>query len=78
MYVVSGKLLSGIKSRYVNNIAWLRVNEGERECFRIDSGARQVWIMSPWLFNLYIDVVMKEVKIRMRKRGESGDCLNNT
>ena len=33
------------------------------ECFRIDSGVRQVRIMSPWLFNVYMDAVMKELKI---------------
>ena len=26
-------------------------------------------IMSPWLFNLYIDTVMKEVKMGMGRRG---------
>ena len=27
--------------------------------------------MSPWLLNAYVDTVMKEVKMRMRRRGES-------
>ena len=34
------------------------------ENFRIDSGVRQGCIMSPWLFNVYMDVVIK--------RGENG------
>ena len=25
--------------------------------------------MSPWIFNVYMDAVMKEVKMGMRKRG---------
>ena len=37
--------------------------------FRINSGARQGCIMSPWLFNVYMDAVMKEVKVGMRRRG---------
>ena len=37
--------------------------------FRINSGARQRCIMSPWLFNVYMDAVMKEVKVGMRRRG---------
>ena len=44
-----------------------------RECFRIDSGAKRGSIMffvSFQCINVYIEVVMKEVK-----RGESGDCL---
>ena len=31
--------------------------------------------MSPWLFNVYMDGVIKEMKMGMRKRGESGDYL---
>ena len=31
--------------------------------------ARQGCIMSPWLFNVYMDVVMKEVKMGMERRG---------
>ena len=31
----------------------------------IDSGVRQGFIMSPWLFNVYMDPMMKEVKMGM-------------
>ena len=31
------------------------------ECFRVDSGVRQVCIMSSWLFNVYMNAVMKEL-----------------
>ena len=31
--------------------------------------------MSPWLFNVYMEAVMKEVKMEMGRRGESRDCL---
>ena len=31
--------------------------------------------MSAWLFNVYMDAVMEEVKIGMGKRGESGYYL---
>ena len=69
MYDVSGKLLKGIKSAYVNSLACVRLKGVERECFRIDRCVRQNLIMSPWLFNMYMDAVMKEVKIRMGKMG---------
>ena len=62
MYDVGGKLLNGIKSRYVNNLGCVRV-KGESECFKINSGVRQGCIVSPWLFNVYMDAAMKEVKI---------------
>ena len=48
-----GKPLSGIKSMYVDSSACVRVKVGESEWFRIDSGVRQGFIMSPWLFNVY-------------------------
>ena len=55
---MGGKLLNGIKNMYVKNLACVRVQGGESECFRIDSGVRQVYIMSPWPFNVYMDTVM--------------------
>ena len=84
MHDVGGKLLNGFKSMYVNSIACVRVKGGESECFRIDSGVRQGCIISPWLFNVNMDAVMKKVKVGIgkmgvrfleKRRGESGDCL---
>ena len=71
MYHVGAKLLSGIKSMYVDSSACVRVKGGESEQFRINSGVRQGCIMSPWLFNVYADGVMKEVKMEMGRRGVS-------
>ena len=31
--------------------------------------------LSPWLFNVHIDAVIKEVKMGMGRKGENGDCL---
>ena len=47
----------------------------ERERFKIDSVVRQDCIMSPWLFNIYVDAMMKEVKMGMGRRGENKDYL---
>ena len=58
MYDMGGKLLNGIKSIYVDSLACVRISENE--WFRIDSGVRQWCIMSPWLFNVYMDGGMKE------------------
>ena len=69
MYKVGGKLFNDIKSVYVNSLACVRVKECENECFRIDSGVRQVCIMSPWFFNVYMDAVMKELEMGMGRRG---------
>ena len=56
---------------YVNSLASVRIKGGESECFRINRGVRQGCIMFPWLFNAYMDGVMKEVKMWMGMRGVS-------
>ena len=50
-----GKLLNGIKNMYVDSSVCVRVKGGERDRTRIDSGVRQRYIVSPWLFNVYMD-----------------------
>ena len=47
----------------------MSVKGGESEWFRVDSGMRQGCVMSPCLFNVYMDGVMIEVKMGMKKRG---------
>ena len=64
---MGGKLLNGITSMYVDSSASVRIKWGESELFRIDCGVRQGCIMSPWMFNVYMDGVM-EVKIGMGRR----------
>ena len=59
---MGGKLLNGIKSMHVNSLVCVRVKGGGSECFKIDSGVRH---HVPLLFNVYIDAVMKEVKMGM-------------
>ena len=54
---------------YINGLARIKVKRGEGECFRINNDVNQGCIMSPWLFNVYMDGVIKEVKMGMGKRG---------
>ena len=61
---------SRINSMYVDSSDCVRVKWIKSEWFRIDCGMIQVWIMSPWLFNVYMGAVKKEVKMRM-ERGRS-------
>jgi len=62
MYGVNGKLLNGIKSFYFGSKACLRVNGTISEWFDVKVGLRQGCVMSTWLFNIYMDGVMKEVR----------------
>ena len=72
--MMGGKLLSVIKSVYVDSSVCVRVKGGESGWFRMDSGVRQGCIMSPWLLNIYIyinnmDAVLDEVKMGIGRRG---------
>ena len=42
--------------------ACVRVCREEGEWFRVGVGLRQGCVMSPWLFNVFMDGVMKEVR----------------
>ena len=64
MYGVGGKLLIGFKSMYVDSLTCVKVKWGEREWF---SNVIQGCILSPWLFTVYVDVVIKEVKMGDRE-----------
>ena len=68
MYDVGGKLLIGIKGMYVDGSACVRIKRSETEQFRIDSVVRQGCIMFPWLFNVYINRVMKVKMGKGRRR----------
>ena len=72
MYGISGKLLNGIKSLHDESKACVRVNGTVSEWFEIENGVKQGCVMSPWLFNIYMDGVMKEVRQGM---GDRGVCL---
>ena len=47
--MMRGKLLSGIRSMYVDSSACVRVKGGESEWFSIDSEMRQGCIMYIWM-----------------------------
>ena len=66
---IGGRLLRGVKSLYVGSKACLRVGNEVSEWFLLRVGLRQGCVMSPWLFNLYIDGVVREVNARVLGRG---------
>ncbi len=63
IYGVGEKLLSAIKSFYEEASACVRISGETSEQFEIKVGLRQGCVMSPWLFNIYMDGVMREMKI---------------
>ena len=64
IYGINGKLLKAVQSFYERSEACVRVCREEGDWFRVRVGLRQGCVMSPWLFNLFMDGVMKEVRER--------------
>ena len=69
LYGVGGKLLKAVKSLYVGSKACVRVGNELSDWFEVRVGLRQGCVMSPWLFNLYIDGVVREVNARVLGHG---------
>ena len=53
-----------MKSLYAGSKACVGVGNEVSEWFPVRVGLRQGCVMSPWLFNLYIDGVIREVNAR--------------
>ncbi len=69
IYGVGGKLLNTVKSFYEEASACVKIGGETSEHFEIKGGLKQGCIMSLWLFNIYMDGVIREVK---GKVGEVG------
>ena len=63
------RLLRGVKSLYMGSKACVRVGNEVSEWFPVRVGLRQGCVMLLWLFNLYIDGVVREVNARVLGRG---------
>ena len=66
VYGVGGKLLKAVQSFYIDSRACVLVRNDVSEWFPV-VGLRQGYVMSPWLFNVYIDGVVREVNVRVGK-----------
>ena len=69
MYGINGNLLRAIKSFYDGSEACVRVCRQKSDWFSVKVGLRQGCVMSPWLFNLFMDGVMREVRARVGEVG---------
>ena len=57
---MDGKLLTGIKALYEGSQACVRVESRVSHWFEIRQGVRQGCVLSPVLFNIFMDKVMRE------------------
>ena len=58
---------------YVDSLACVIVKGDESDQFKINSGVKQGCIMSPRLFKVYMNTVVKEVNIGMGRRWERSE-----
>ena len=69
MHGVGGKLLKAVQSFYVDSWVCVRVGNDVSEWFPVNVGLRQGCVMSPWLFNVYMYGVVREVNVRVLGKG---------
>ena len=63
------KLLKSVQSYYVDNRECVRVGMYMSQWFPINVGFRQGCVMSLWLFNVYMDGVVREVNFGVLGKG---------
>jgi hypothetical protein len=64
LYGVSGKLLEMIKLLYVDLGAYVRISESRSERISLKAGVKQGCVLSPILFNIYLDYVVRQAMKR--------------
>ena len=65
VYGVGRKLLKAVQSFLVDCRACVQVGNDLSEWFPVNVGLIQGCVMSPWLFNVYMDGVVREVNVRV-------------
>ena len=59
-----------MQSFYIDGRVCVRVGNDVIECFPINVVLRLCCVMSPWLFNVYMDGVVREVNVRVLGKGQ--------
>ena len=62
-------MLKAVQSFYVDSAACVLLGNDVSKWFPVDDGLRQGCLMSPWLFHIYMDGVVKEVNVRVLEKG---------
>jgi len=58
-----------LRNFYTGQEATVRTGHGTTDCFQIGKGARQGCILSPWLFNLYAECIMRNAGLEEAQVG---------
>ena len=59
---MQGRLLRAIQALYEGSKACVKVGQSETKMFDVQKGVRQGCTLSPWLFNVFMDKVVKEAR----------------
>ena len=62
LYEVPTKIVNIMKSMYDGSESCVRVSQGHTDFFNVDSGVRQGDLLSPLLFNIVLDFVMRRIE----------------
>jgi hypothetical protein len=54
---------------YEESMVRVRIGRGLETKFRVDVGLRRGCVMSPWLFNIFVDGVVRQVNSRVMEKG---------
>ena len=66
---ISDHLTCLLKNLYAGQEATVRTGHGTTDCFQIGKGVRQGCILSPCLFNLYADYIMRNARLEEAQAG---------
>ncbi len=67
IYVVGGQVMEGIKAFYREANAYVKIDEKLSDSLAVGVGVRQGCVMSPWLFNVFMDGCMREIQTKVEK-----------
>ena len=68
-----------LKNLYIGQEATVRIGHRKTDCFQIGKGVREGCILSPCLFNLYAEYIMRNVGLEEAQAGMkiAGRNINN-
>ena len=72
-------LICLLRNLYAGQEATVRTGQGKTEWFQIGKGVRQCYILSPCLFNLYAEYIMRNAGLEEAQSGikTAGRNINN-
>ena len=69
---IPGPLTCLLRNLYADQEATVRTRHGTMDCFQIGKGVRQGCILSPCLFNLYAEYIMRNAGLDESQAGIKG------